>query len=253
MVVSETTTIVLLALNVVIAGLVVAAVARYGNRRELAAYGTAVAAWLAVMVVLAQRGTFVAKPQTVFPWIAVAIAAPVVAGAELLARSPSFRRLAAAVPLAALVGVQLYRVVGAVFLFGMHDHQLPGVFAWPAGVGDVLVGLSAPVVAVLVARRVRGAWTAAVVWCVAGIGDLVLAVAMGFLSSPSRFQALAHGHANLISHYPYALVPVFAVPVSLVLHFVVIWRATLDEARPMSASEWLAASRAGAGAGVRAA
>jgi hypothetical protein len=61
-------------------------------------------------------------------------------------------------------------------------------------------------------RRVR-------LWNWLGIGDLVIALTMGFATSPSPLQLLSFDHPNqLVGMFPLALIPVFAVPVSILLH-----------------------------------
>ncbi len=45
-----------------------------------------------------------------------------------------------------LVGLQVWRVIGALFLLELARGQLPAIFAVPAGVGDVLVAASAAAV-----------------------------------------------------------------------------------------------------------
>lgn len=76
-------------------------------------------------------------------------AVPAVDGAWANSQPPRndwfrFRRLLLNVDLRWLTGVQLWRVVGTVFLPRCARHELPASFAIPAGIGDVLVGLTAP-------------------------------------------------------------------------------------------------------------
>jgi hypothetical protein len=90
----------------------------------------------------------------------------------------------------ALVAIQFYRVLGAVFLVLWAGGHLPGAFALPAGLGDVATGLAAPIVGYAIARwpdKQRDvAW-----WNAFGVADLVVAVTTGFLSSPGATQMLA--------------------------------------------------------------
>jgi len=116
-------------------------------------------------------------------------------------------------------------VLGGIFLLQWLQGALPGAFAVPAGVGDVLVGLLALPVAVYAASGRRGSTAAVVAWNVLGIADLVNALTLGFLSTPGPFQLLAHDHPNLlVGTYPTALIPAFAVPLSLILHGVSLWQ-----------------------------
>jgi hypothetical protein len=159
------------------------------------------------------------------PAIPLAVLLPVLVGLPLLMRS---RHLAAAIdatPPSWLIGLQVYRVLGAVFLVRWAAGQLPGEFALPAGTGDVLVGLLALPVAFFVHSRARGGQAAGYAWNVFGILDLVLALTLGFLTSPGRFQALALDHPNTtVGTYPLVMIPAFAVPLSLILHGLSLWQ-----------------------------
>jgi hypothetical protein len=54
------------------------------------------------------------------------------------------------------VGLQFYRVFGAIFLLMYAQGRMPAAFALPAGARDVAVGLLAPIVGVAYARGVAG-------------------------------------------------------------------------------------------------
>src|SRR5258708_24685599 len=72
----------------------------------------------------------------------------VAAGIAMLFGSKTMRTLNTAMPPAWLIGVQTYRVAGAMFLWPfLAADAVPAGFAWPAGVGDTLPGLAAPFVA----------------------------------------------------------------------------------------------------------
>ena len=63
----------------------------------------------------------------------------------------------------------------------------------------------------------ESAWLRA--WNLFGIADLIVAVATGFLSSPSRLQMFAFAAPDgLIGAFPLAMIPVFLVPLSILLH-----------------------------------
>jgi hypothetical protein len=216
---------------VVVAGVVMTAVARAGRPGVAAAVG----AWLAVDVALAAAGVFAADPGTLVPVIALGIAGPIALGAWLLTRTGPVADVAGRLPLPWLIGVQLYRAVGVVFLAGWAMGRLPAAFAVPAGLGDVAVGLAAPFVARRLLHDPAGARPLAVAWNVAGIADLVVAVTLGFLTSPSQFQQLAASEPNtLITRLPFVLVPVFAVPLSVLLHVIALRR--LRATAPASAA-----------------
>jgi hypothetical protein len=210
---------------VLVAGVAYAARAE-GRRNVLWIGGGAVVAWFALAFVLAKQGVYDQTSATTLPPpIGPAIAIPIVIGCALLALAP-VRRAINRVPLHWLVGVQFYRVVGGLFLIAWLQGGMPAEFALPAGIGDVLVGVTAPLVAVSLARNgIERNWPSVMAWCVLGIVDLVVAVTCGALSAPSAFQQLALDSPNTaITSYPFALIPTFAVPASILLHVYVLAR-----------------------------
>jgi hypothetical protein len=153
------------------------------------------------------------------PTIQYGLLIPIIVGVLLFRQWPTLRRVIEAVPQRWIVSVQFYRVARLIFLVLYGAGRLPGVFACPAGVDDILVGLLAPVVGAACAHGSRNAagWLRA--WNFFGIADLIVAVATGFLSSPLRLQMFAFGAPNeLISAFPLAMIPVFLVPLSMLLH-----------------------------------
>lgn len=93
--------------------------------------------------------------------------------------SPLIGRVFAAASVPAMHGVQLYRAIGVVFLIVLAQGQLPAHFALPAGWGDIAVGLTAPLLALALVRRIPGAVRLAFSWNVLGLLDLAVAISMG--------------------------------------------------------------------------
>lgn len=218
--------------GLLIAGLVYAAMTHARTRGQDARFvagvstltGAVVLAWLAMVFVLSATGAYATNPDTRMPWLALGIAIPILLGSWLLAFAP-FRALLERIPLPWLVGVQLYRAGGVVVLVAYSQRLMPAEFAIPAGLGDMLVGLTAPIAAYSLWKEANRSRALAVMWNVLGIADYVLAVTLGFLTSPSVYQQLALDAPNtVISRYPFVLVPTFAIPVSILLHIYTLWR-----------------------------
>jgi hypothetical protein len=170
-------------------------------------------AWLVVAEGLLRTGA------TRIPLLPVLVLVPTVIANVLLWRSRRIGMLLDAVPATWLIGLQFYRVVGGVFFLGWIIGSVPAAFAWPAGTGDVITGLMALPVAAAVARGRSGSTRAAFIWNLFGVGDLILAIVMGALTSPGPLQHFAFDHPNLmVGAYPTAIIPAFTVPTSLILH-----------------------------------
>jgi hypothetical protein len=144
-------------------------------------------------------------------------------GAALFAAARSVVLTAAldAAPLSWLVGIQVYRVLGLVFLLAWSRGFLPGYFAFPAGIGDTLVGVLAIPLALGLRSDTPLDRRLALGWNILGIVDLVKAVGMGVTSAVVQLQAPSSGSAPAVSPlllYPLVLVPTFGVPLALILH-----------------------------------
>jgi hypothetical protein len=181
--------------------------------------------WWIAAVALGSSEFLHATTSTVFPAIALGVSLPILMGVLLLRRSSLLNRVIEAIPIQWLVGFQLYRAFGLICLVLYASAHLPAEFAIPAGLGDVLVGVTAPVIGYLFFKGYRWSCLAVLGWNLVGILDLVIAVTVGFLSSPGPFHVLAIETPNeLITAFPLVLVPVFAVPLSVVLHLATLKR-----------------------------
>jgi len=180
-------------------------------------------AWFVIVWDAAIAGRFQQRAGAL-PLVPFVIVLPVLVGLLTLTRS---RRIAQTIDAASpswLIGIQAYRVIGGNFLVLWGYGVLPGSFALPAGIGDVLVGVLAVPVALYVASRSRGERAAAVAWNLLGIVDLLTAVTLGTLMTAGRAQGAATGVPNLLSAYPTVMTPTFAVPLSLILHGLSLWQ-----------------------------
>jgi len=181
--------------------------------------------WLGLALYLGSLNVYWAPNNPLMPTIQFGLLVPIITGFALLVRSVRVARLIDAIPLSWLVGVQFYRVLGFMFLVLWWDGRLPWQFALPAGIGDIATGIAAVVVAVMLTRKASGAPKAAYYWCLFGIADLIVAVTMGTLTSPGRTHFVALDAPNLlISAYPLVMIPTFAVPVSIILHGLCLWK-----------------------------
>lgn len=122
-----------------------------------------------------------------------------------------------------LVGVQLYRNLGGLFLIShfVFGSYLSREFAINAGWGDVLTGMLALPVAYLAYKRVKFWQIAVVLWCFVGIGDLILA--------PLTAQIYGGPHTN---DFPMSAIPIFiGPPIGIILHLLT-FRTMWLQSRP---------------------
>ena len=116
-----------------------------------------------------------------------------------------------------LIAVNTWRIVGVAFLWGMTQGILDPSFAIPAGIGDILIGVTAIPFAIFLWKGYSWSKYAVIVWSVLGIADLVNAVTLGLITNPD-FSTSA------MVTFPWILVPTVAVPTALVLHVITLYR-----------------------------
>src|SRR5215210_8115002 len=116
-----------------------------------------------------------------------------------------------------LIAVHTWRILGIAFLWGMTQGLLNPAFAIPAGVGDILIGVTAIPFAIFLLKGYSWSKYAVVVWSVLGIADLVNAVTLGVITNPDF-------RASTMATFPWILVPTLAVPLALALHGIVLYR-----------------------------
>jgi hypothetical protein len=193
------------------------------KRRWIVGSAILLTAWLFAIVLLGADGFF--RNDVVPPRVPVTLIATLAIG-YLALLSPAFRGIVARIPQHWLIGIQTFRILGGVFLVRYFAGQLPGIFAIPAGVGDVLTGLLAPLVAYWWYSRKPYARTAAIAWNLFGMVDLVNAVTIGFLT----------GGATGSIVFPIVLIPAYAVPRAFLLHsysLLRLLRETSQEPKPI--------------------
>lgn len=180
-------------------------------------------AGLAIAVVLGASGAL--RPAASAPPIALGVAAtaPPLIALVLVWRSERFRAWTSRLDLRLLTQLQMWRIAGFALLVLGVSGTLPRDFALPAGIGDLIVALTAPLVAsYVVGTRRRWIFLA---WTAFGIADLVDALVLGVLHSSSSLGVLA-GPVTMdsIGTLPLSLIPTFGVPFALVLHILSLSR-----------------------------
>lgn len=116
-----------------------------------------------------------------------------------------------------LIAVHIWRIGGIFFIWGMTQGVLDPAFAIPAGIGDILIGLTAIPFAIFLWKGYSWSKYALVVWSVLGIADLVNAVTLGVITNPDF-------RTSTMATFPWILVPTVTVPTALALHGIVLYR-----------------------------
>ena len=189
-----------------------------GAARGVRLAGVALGGWLALTAALAGRGffeDFYALP----PHMLLAIGPPLLA-VLALAASGRHDPLLAALPPSWPIAAQTFRVLVEIVLWRLAVAGVaPEIMTFTGRNVDILVGLTAPIVAYNC--FVRRAWPVRVAqwWNWAGVVILLNVVVHALLSAPTRFRVFeTDPPTTFIGDLPYIWLPAFLVPLAWALH-----------------------------------
>ena len=176
--------------------------------------------WVAASAAIASAGSYRTQLP---PWLPIAAgtalavllaATRLPAVARALGRDGWGKALSVSDTPSRLLLPHTFRVAGLAFLITMFLGHLPALFALPAGLGDIAVGIAAPFVA---RRLAQGTGHRSALWFNAlGIVDLVVALGLGGLTGYQIIHVTPA--ADAISELPLVLIPTATVPLLLALH-----------------------------------
>jgi hypothetical protein len=147
---------------------------------------------------------------------------PVVVFGLAFVRSAKLREFLGAIPMQALVGIQVYRMAGGIFLWMWLAGLMPAEMGIVTGSMDIFIGITAILLAwgaMTNLKRVRGLlW----MWNIIGIADFIFAISLVSLSILG-LMTLTPDPVRIGTH-PLALISLFQVPLSIILHGLGMYR-----------------------------
>jgi hypothetical protein len=189
----------------------------------------ALALWLGLVAFLAAQGAFVggagSPPLPIFFGFAI----PLVVFFAAYFGWTAFRTFILGADLRLVAAIQAWRWGGLGFLTLYAKGVLPWLFAFPAGLGDMAIGVTAPwIVLSLVRQPLFAASRRYAIWNILGIVDFVVALSMGTLCS-GAFHGITRLIGNVttgaMAQLPLVLIPAFMVPFFTMLHLTALFQA----------------------------
>lgn len=175
--------------------------------------------WLGLVLGFSYTNTFVASADQTFPLLGAVILGSAFLGNILLATSETATQILKSLPLHFFATVQIYRTIGIVFLMMQSDGLLSAYFASSTGWGDIFVGVTAPIVGLLLWKDAYRYRFVGLAWCIIGILDLLLVLYKGINSAPGPLQTTSLDLPTVaIGYFPFPVIPLLVVPISLILH-----------------------------------
>jgi hypothetical protein len=173
--------------------------------------------WFALSIAASAMNLY--KNESDRPPLALGLAAitPILVFLAGTATSRDFRQFVLSLNARWLTIAQTWRIFGLIFIVLGAFHSVPLSFAIPAGVGDMVIGATAP----FAARKLlnRSHTMGFVAWQVLGILDLIMAVSLGVASTLMTNTGPGMG---LMTVLPLSLIPVFVVPLLFIFHLICV-------------------------------
>lgn len=204
-----------------------AAAAKREGEGHPARLGIGIAVWMALVALLGLAGALHnadARP----PPVAILTGMGVVL-ATIIACSRVGLRLARGLPIAAIIGVQAFRLPLELVLHrAATDGVMPMQMSFGGSNFDIVSGISAVVVATLAARGSAPRW---LLWAFWGLSSVLLAVIVGIaVASTPVFAAFGRSPERLntwIGWFPFTWLPCVLVPIALLGQIVLLRKLRL--------------------------
>ena len=189
----------------------------------------ALALWLGLVFLLGVRGSFVGSAGSPPLAIFLGFAIPVAVFFAAYFGWGAFRAFVLGADLRLVTAIQAWRWGGLGF-FSLYAHGvLPWLFAFPAGLGDMAIGITAPWLQLSLVRNPSFAASRRyVIWNMLGLVDFVVALSMGTLCSgafPALNGLIGNITTSAMTQLPLVLIPAYMVPFFTMLHLTALFQA----------------------------
>jgi hypothetical protein len=186
----------------------------------------ALALWLGLVTFLGSQGAFVGRADSPPLAIFLGVTIPLAVFFAAYFGWSAFRAFILSADLRLVTAIQAWRWAGLGFLSLYAHGVLPALFAFPAGLGDMAIGVTAPW---MVLRLIRQPSFAASrryrIWNILGIVDFVVAVSMGTLCSGFIPRLTLNVTTSAMAQLPLILIPAYMVPFFIMLHCTALFQA----------------------------
>ena len=180
--------------------------------------------WLAGAYIIGSEHWLTNDAQTPIMPIAITAVIPVALFFAAYGLLPRFRAFVLAQNIRTLTMLHLWRVIGFAFLALYAFGVLPALFAWPAGLGDVAIGVAALFVVKRLERDPDYLTSPGLVrFHLLGLLDFVVAVATAGLAGGAFPDLIANGATSApMDVWPLNIFPSFLVPAFIIVHATVL-------------------------------
>jgi hypothetical protein len=190
-----------------------------GNECRLRSGAVLVLVWLAGIVAISASGLLAGDTVLQRLLMPALIVLPIAVFALAWQASTGFRSRVLGIDTGMLVILHSWRMVGAGFLFLYAHGVLPGLFAWIAGLGDMLAAFGALLIGSALLRGRPVPRDTLLTWNGFGLLDFLIAVSVG-----TALRSVYYGgsvNTDVMAQLPLSLIPTVIVPLYIITHLVI--------------------------------
>ncbi len=182
--------------------------------------------WFFFSIAIALLDFYHVSQNILSPLVPIAFILPVAIGASWLQSSKTLQKILEAFPQHWLILLQIFRILGIVFIMLYLQGLLPALFAIPSGLGDMLIGGFAPIVAYWYWKKKNHYEHIVKIWNYLGIIDLLIAIGVGIILAIQVpiGVSLTTPSTEIMTIFPLVMIPAYAVPLGFVLHLFSLWK-----------------------------
>jgi hypothetical protein len=194
-------------------------------------------AWLAVQCVISSTGFYL--DSTAFPPRFVVAVLPALIAIAVLMILPKTANKLQSFDIKYLTLIHVVRVPVEITLYFLFVYKaVPELMTFEGRNGDIISGITAPIIYLLVFILKKGNWKLLLAWNLLCLGLLLNIVVNAILSVPSPLQQQAFDQpAKAVLYFPYIWLPSFVVPAVLLAHLVSIQKLLRGKRNSINAND----------------
>lgn len=200
-----------------------------GNSSVKSVVFAALALWLGLVIYFGSQGAFVGSPGSPPLPIFIGFATPLAVFFAAYFGWGKFRTFILNADIRLVAAIQAWRWAGLGFLTLYAYGILPWLFAFPAGLGDMAIGFTAPwILLQLIRNSSFAASRRFMMWNILGIVDFFVAISMGTLCSgfvPEITKLMGGLTTSPMARLPLVLIPAYMVPFFTMLHLTALFQS----------------------------
>ncbi|WP_028525406.1 hypothetical protein [Runella limosa] len=138
----------------------------------------------------------------------------------VVTKTTAYRKILTYTPIEDFVRLHIFRLIGVFFLLLAYYEALPTVFAWIAGLGDIITAIGSIFVVNALQNGHKHSKRWAYIWNIFGTVDILFTAISANVITKIAIDTGTMG-VDTLAMFPFCIIPAFAPPTILFLHWTI--------------------------------